>query len=166
MACSSTRKQPENNYQDYSDDESFSMRRHARVCGVASVLIKWKSSHQSLNESTVRGFRNWYETNLKLTILFKKSPTKKLTKKRSGRPRLLGEKLEYFVQYFLKVTRYNGGFFNTSVAIATANSLRRRYSLLEKENVILNRSWAQSIFLRIGFVIMSAAPWHTSNVYS
>ena len=94
-----------------------------------------------------------YETNLRLAILHKKFPNKKFINKRLGRPCLLGEKLHNLVQNYLKVTRYNGGVFNTSVAIATANSFRRRYSLLEKENDILNRSWVQSLFHPIGFVI-------------
>ena len=41
---------------------------------------------------------------------------------------------------------------NTTVAIATAKALTKRYPLLEKDHVELGQSWAQSLFRRIGFV--------------
>ena len=38
------------------------------------------------------------------------------------------------------------------VAIATAKSLLKQYTCLEKENLKIERSWAESLFRRMGFV--------------
>ena len=64
---------------------------------------------------------------------------------------MLVDKLDDLVQRFLKATRCKGGIVNTTVAIATATALVNHYPLLEKDNVSLNQSWAQSLFCRIGF---------------
>ena len=74
-----------------------------------------------------------------------------MVNKRRGRPRMLGDKLDDLVQRFLKATRCKGGIVNTTVAIATATALVNRYPLLEKDNILLSRSWAQSLFCRMGF---------------
>lgn len=127
------------------------MGKHASVYGVASAVKKWKCHHPSVNESTVRGFRKRYEAQLKTAALRKVFPKKSLINKRRGRPRMLGDKLDDLVQRFLKATRYKRGIVNTTVAIATATALVNRYPLLEKDDIILSRAWAQSLFRRMGF---------------
>ena len=56
------------------------------------------------------------------------------------------------MQKYLKSTRYKGGIVNTTVAIATARALVKRYPLLEKDIIVIGKPWAQSIFRRMGFV--------------
>ena len=139
-------------YKGYTDRDRFSMGKHASMHGVASVLKKWKKDYPHLSESTVRGFRKRYESQLKEASRKKQSPKKTLRNKARGRPPLLGENIDTLTQKFLKATRYKGGVVNSTVAIATATALANRYPLLEKDNITLGRSWAQSIFRRMGFV--------------
>ena len=65
---------------------------------------------------------------------------------------MLGEKIDNLVQKFLIATRYKGGVVNSTIAIATAKALTKRYPLLEKDNIILGKPWAKSLFKRMGFV--------------
>lgn len=151
VQSSSVTKKRLNKYKEYSNNERFSMGKHASLYGVASAVKKWKARHPYINESTIRGFRKRYEVQIKTAALQKISPKKSLINKRRGRPRLLGDKLDDLVQRFLKATRYKGGIVNTTVAIATATALVNRYPLLEKDNILLSRAWAQSLFRRMGF---------------
>ena len=111
-----------------------------------------KKTYPNLNESTVRGFRKRYEAQIKDAHRKKKSPKKVIVNKLRGRPCLLGDKIDPLVQNYLKATRYKGGVVNSLLAIATAKALLKRYPRLEKENLKIERSWAQSLFRRMGFV--------------
>ena len=69
----------------------------------------------------------------------------------SGRPTLLGQKLDTLVQKFLKATRYKGRVVKTQTTLVTAKTLVERYPLLERKNLILGAPWAKSLFRRMGF---------------
>ena len=116
-----------------------------------STVRRWKI-YPHINESAVRGFKQRYEAEIKDEIRKKKSPKTVIVNKFRGRLCLLGNKIKPLVQKYLKATRYKGGVVNTTVAIATAKALTKRYPLLEKDHVELGQSWAQSLFRRIGFV--------------
>ena len=111
-----------------------------------------EKTYPNLNASTVRGFRKRYEAQIKDAYRKKKSPKKVIENKLRGRPCLLGDKIDPLVQNYLKATRYKGGVVNSLVAIATAKALLKRYPRLKKENLKIERSWAQSLFRRMGFV--------------
>ena len=111
-----------------------------------------KKTYSNLNESTVRGFRKRYEAQIKDVYCKKKSPNKVIVNKLRGRPCLLGDKIDPLVQNYLKATRYKGGFVNSLVGIATAKALPKRNPRQEKENLKIERSWAQSLFRHMGFV--------------
>ena len=64
----------------------------------------------------------------------------------------MGDKIDPLVQNYLKATRYKGGVVNSLVTIATEKALLKRYPRLEEENSKIERSWAQSLFRRMGFV--------------
>ena len=64
----------------------------------------------------------------------------------------MGDKIDPLVQSYLKATRYKGEAVNSLVAIATAKALLKRYPRLEKGNLNIERSWAQSLLRRMGFV--------------
>lgn len=155
MVKSATRQQPSRKrgaYKDYSSKDRFSMGKNASIYGIASTVRSWKKTYPNLNESTVRGFKKRYETQIKDASRKNKSPKKVIVNKLRGRPCLLGDKMDPLVQKYLKATRYKGGVVNTMMAIATAKALVKRYPLLEKDNVEIGRSWAQSLFRRLGFV--------------
>ena len=111
-----------------------------------------KKTYPNLNESTVHGFRKRCEAKIKDAHRKKKSPKKVIVNKLRGRPCLLGDKIDPLVQNYLKATIYKGGVVNFLVAIATTKALLKRYPRLEKENLKIERSWAQSLFRSMGFV--------------
>ena len=113
---------------------------------------KWKKTFPNLNESTVRGFRKRYEAQIKDAHRKKKSPKKVIVNKLRGRSCLLGYKIDPLVQNYIKATRYKGAVVSSLAAITTAKTLLKRYLRLEKENLKIKRSWAQSLFRRMGFV--------------
>ena len=155
MVDSAVRKKPNKargRYKVYSDKGRFSIGKNASIYGTASTVRKWKKSYLHINESTVRGFKKRYEAQIRDENCKKKSPRKFIVNKLRGRPCLLGNKIDPLVQKYLKVTRYKGGVVNTMAAIATAEALTKRYPLLEKDHVELGKSWAQSLFRRLGFV--------------
>ena len=100
----------------------------------------------------VCGFENSYEAQIKDVIRKRKSPQKVTVNKIRGRPCLLANQIDPLVQKYLKATRYKRGVMNTMVAIATTKALTKRYPLLEKHHLELGKSWAQSLFHRLGFV--------------
>ena len=55
------------------------------------------------------------------------------------------KKINPLVQKHLKATNYKGGVVNTMVAITTAKALT-------KDHLELGKSWAQSLFHRLGFI--------------
>ena len=65
---------------------------------------------------------------------------------------LLGNKINPFVQKYLKAARYKGGVVNTMVAKATAKALTKWYPILEKDHLELGKSWDQSLIRCYGFV--------------
>ena len=145
-------KESRGSYKAYSDKNRFLIGKDASIYGPSSATRKWKTTYPNLNESTVRGFRKRYETQINDARCKNKSPQKVIVNKLRGRPCLLGDKIDQLVQNYLKATRYKGGVVNSLVATATAKALLKRYPRLEKGSLKIERSWAQSLFRRMGFV--------------
>ena len=138
-------KQSRGSYKAYSDKDRFSIGKDASMYGPASTTRKWKKTYPNLNESTVRGFKKRYEAHINDADRKKKSPKKVIVNKLQGRPCLLCDKIHPLVQNYLKATRHKGGVVNSLVEIATAKALLKRYPRLEKEDLKVGRSWAQSL---------------------
>ena len=145
-------KKSRGSYKSYSAKDRFLIGKHASIHGTASAVRKWKNDYRQVNESTIRGFKKRYEVQINEERQKKKSPKKVIVNKLRGRPCLLGDKIDPLVQSYLKTRRYKGGVVNTTVAIATVKALTKQYPLLEKGHLELGRSWAQSLFRRLGFV--------------
>ena len=145
-------KKSRGSYKSYSAKDRFLIEKHASIHGTASAVRKWKKDYSQVNERTIRGFKKRYEAQINEERQKKKSPKKVIVNKFRGRPCLLGDKIDPLVQSYLKAKRYKGRVVNTTVATATAKALTERYPLLEKGHLELGRSWAQSLFCRLGFV--------------
>ena len=92
---------------------------NASIHGIASTVRNGKNNYPILDESTVRGFKKRYETQIKEASLKNKSARTVIVNKLRGRPCLLSNKIGPLVQKHLKVTRYKGGVATTLVTIAT-----------------------------------------------
>ena len=139
-------------YKSYFAKDRFLIGKHASIHGTASAVRKWKKDYPQVNESTIRGFKKRYEAQINEETQKKKSLKKVIVNKLCGHPCLLGDKIDPLVRSYLKARRYKRGVVNTTVAIATAKALTERYPLCEKGHLELGRSWAQSLFRRLGFV--------------
>ena len=115
-------KKSRSSYKSYSAKDRFLIGKYASIHGTASAVRKWKDYPQ-VNESTIREFKKRYEAQIKEERQKKKSPKKLIVNKLRGRPCLLGDKIDPFVQSHLKARRYKGGEVNSTVAIATAKAL-------------------------------------------
>ena len=92
-------------YKVYTDKDRYSIGKYASFHRVAASVTAWKKTYPNRNESTVRGFKKRHEAKLKEASRKNVSPKKKLANKMSGRPTLLGQKLDTLVQKFLRATR-------------------------------------------------------------
>lgn len=139
-------------YKLYSEDDRFKIGKYASENGNSKAIIHFKNKFAGLKESTVRTFKKQYQEELKESRIQRRSPNKILKAKRRGRPLLLGN-IDAMVQKFLKSTRSRGGVVNSSVAIAVADALVKRYPEYELEHIqFRNRSWTRSLFKRMNFV--------------
>ena len=106
-----------------------------------TVKKKRKKCFLKLKKSTTRGFRKRYKSLLKKVSHKMKLPKGKLVNLGRGRPTIHSKKHDNLVKKFLKATRYKGGVVNSSIAIAKAKELTKRYPLPEKDNLELGISW-------------------------
>ena len=132
-------------YKKFTDHDRYLIGKDASFNGPASATRKWKKKYSNLTESTVRGFRKRYIEEINLARRRNTSPKKVIVNKLRGRPCMLGE-LDPLVQNYLKATRYKGGVVNSMVAIATAKALVKRYPILQKDGLLIEKSWAKSLF--------------------
>ena len=155
MVDSAARKKPSKacgTYKVYSNKDRFSIGKNASIYGTTSTVRIWKKIYPHTNESTVRGFKKRYDAQIKDEIRKKKSLKTVIVNKLRGRPCLLGNKIDRPVEKYVKATRYKGGVVNTVIATAATKVRTKRYPLLEKEHLELEKSLAQSFFHRLGFI--------------
>ena len=143
-------KQSRGSHLAYSDKDRILIGKDASIYDPYSATRKWNKTYPNLNETTIRGCRKGYKAQIKDVHRKKKSPKKVIVNNLRGRPCLLGDKINPLVPNYLKATLYKGGVVNSLLAIATAKALLNRYPRLEKENLKIERSWTQSLFLTYG----------------
>lgn len=153
---SSVVAQKRGNYKKYSETDRFQIGKYANENGNSKALIHFKHKFPGLKESTVRTFKKQYQEELQQAKIQKRSPSKCIKSKKRGRPLLLGG-LDNMIKTFLRSTRAHGGVVNTAVAIAVAEALVKRYPEKELDHVqFRTRTWARSLFHRMGFVRRTA----------
>lgn len=136
------------------------MGRYASEHGTAAAVRKY-SSDNTVNESTIRGFKTAYEKELLVQKQALKNgkdpvPIESLPTKKVGRPLLLGSDFDGKVQEYIRTLRAAGGVVNHHVCIATARGIVQGYNrMLLAENgghIDLTRGWALSLMERMKFV--------------
>ena len=132
--------------------------RYASENGVAAAARRYSREIKvTINESTVRGIRRTYLTELNGKragdddFAIGGLPTKK-----RGRPLLLGSRLDAEVQSYLVKVRECGGAVNTAITMAGAKGLLLKLDRTQLQEyggpVTLSRAWAKSLMRRMGFV--------------
>ena len=112
---------------------------------------------KSLNESTIRGIKKVYLTELSRKRKEREELTiTELHHAKRGRPLTLGDRIDDMVQQYLIKLRECGGMVNTAITIAGARGIILKMDknrLAENGGHInLTKSWAKSLLKRMGFV--------------
>ena len=134
--------------------------------GNAAALRRFsKELDIDLKESSVRTWRSKYMAEVALKVQRGEADTTasvtRLTLKKTGRPLMLGEKLDDEVKHYIKAVREGGGVISTAITMAAATAIVRRAdrNLLSENGVQLislsirrNRSCTEWALLKEGGV--------------
>ena len=142
----------------YSPRKRAKIGAYASTHGAAAAAKRFsKELGHVVKESTVKSIQNSYrEASDKQRKATGNSVLISLPEKKRERTLLLGDSIDRKLQLYLKVNRANGGPVTAGIAIAAARGLvlaENRNKLFEYGGHIkLNRSWAYSLFGRMGLV--------------
>ena len=138
----------------YSPQDRFKIGKYASIHGSSRAVKAFKVNYPSLNESTVRGFLKKYVSELETARQKNRSPYKALNLNQRGRSLKLGP-IDENVRKFLIALRNRGGVVNSMIAITTAKALiaeNTDASFNYLTYVDISKTWAKSLFKRMGFV--------------
>ena len=131
-------------YLKWKEEDRYTIGKYASENGATAP---------NLNESTVRGFRDRVEEELKKAKNNNIASKTSLSKYRykTGRPLLLGD-LDSMVQKYLLAASNRGTIITRAVAVSCGKALLKRYPNIVGNIDLDTSSWAQSLFRRMGFV--------------
>ena len=151
-------------YNDYSLEQRAMIGKYAAENGATKACKHYsKVLAKNVPESTARRLKSQYLAALNSKRVETASASHGtvpvvscLTKKRSGRPLLLGNDLDDTVQEFIESLRKVGGVVNTSIVMAAAEGIiaAKNPSFLAKHggHITITKGWVKSLFSRMGFV--------------
>lgn len=152
-------------YNDYSPEQRAMIGKYAAENGATKASRHYsKILGNSVPESTARRLRSQYLAALSSTVQATSAASSQetvpavlcLTKKKSGRPLLLGKDLDDSVQDFVESLRKVGGVVNTSIVMAAAEGIvaAKNPSFLVKHggHITITKGWVKSLFSRMGYV--------------
>ena len=176
QASEKTRGPRPNKYLILSPAQRFEVGKRAAEHGVTSSLRYFSKKYPQLplKETTVRRLKNLYRLETKRAS---KNPSSleeplgevhELSRKKTGRPLLLGKDLDTQVQEYLKGLRKCGMPINTSIVIASARGIvmNKNANLLVSNGggIDLTKDWAKYLLKRMGFVKRKACSKSKVNV--
>jgi hypothetical protein len=156
-------KTPRGKYMNFSPGDRAKIGQYASVHGPSSTIKQFQSEFPGLRESTVRNFRNKYNTALKsrkrkLDFLNDDCDiaVDELIPAKRGRKALLGDELDSDVQTYIRTLRKSGAVINTAICIAVAegivNAHDKQLLTCNGGPITLKKSWAQSLLHRMNMV--------------
>ena len=83
-------KKKRGTYVVYTPKKCFEIGKYAVENGTSKAASRYKSRFPSLKESTVRGFKSKYESEIKIAAIEKRQPSEVICSQPRGRPALLG----------------------------------------------------------------------------
>ena len=140
-------------YIKWTGEDRFTIGKFAAENGTAAAVRYFKSKFPKIKESSVRGFKEKYEKQLKQATQNKEQLTTKIIPKyelKTGRPLLLG-KFDEMVQTYIHGLSSRGAVITWAVANAAAKALMKKYPGVIGEIDVDSSYWAQSLFRRMGF---------------
>ena len=144
-------------YVKFSNEAKLVIARYAAENGIAASLRHFASRFPDLKESSVRTWRNLYQTELSRKRKVKDdSDILELPQKKKGRPLLLGDKLDDQVKSYVQYLRTKGTPVNTAVVLGIASGIVKNHDsgLLASNggHIVLGKPWAKHLLCRMGYV--------------
>ena len=129
-------------------EDRYKIGKYGSENGPAADVLKFKSRFPKLNESAVRSLRQKYQSELtrskqKDTILEPRIP-----KEPTGRPLLLGNRIDAMVQKYIIASSNRGNVISRSITTSIAKALISRNPEYVGQIDLESFSWAQSLFRR------------------
>ena len=142
-------QQPRGPYISLTPAQKYAIGQKAAENGVAAALRYYAKSFPDLQlkETTVRRFKNNYQSSLKTP-----SDMKELLSKKRGRPLWIGEELDEQVRHYITYMRKEGTVINAHVAIAVGEGILMSHG----KSMELNKDWARYVLQRMGMVKQKA----------
>ena len=144
-------------YSKHSPADKAVIGRYASEHGVAKAV--WYFKEKNLKESTVRDWKKAYDKELKekckcvspgQAVVVTTLPTK-----RCGRPPVLGERLDKYLQEMILSIRGHGIPIGTSIVMGIGRGIMLKHNRTGLKEfgclVNLNKEWAKSILHQMGF---------------
>ena len=158
--------------------QRFKVGQRASEFGVTNTLRYYVKHFPELplKEPSVRRLKNEYQSSLKGSLKESDDGVKELPCKKTGRPLLLGDKLDKQVQEYVKYMRDRGTAVNATVVMAAAEGIvkSKDANLLNNNGgsggIEITKWWALSLLNRMGMVKRKAcsknkiAPEHFESI--
>ena len=131
-------------YIKWTGEDRFTIGKFAAENGTAAAVRYFKSKFPKIKESSVRGFKENYEKQLKQATQNKEQLTTKIIPKyelKTGRPLLLG-KFDEMVQTYIHGLSSRGAVITWAVANAAAKALMKKYPGVIGEIDVDSSYWA------------------------
>ena len=147
------RRKERGKYTTYTAEDRAKIGKYALEHGNEKARRRFLAQFPNLKESTVRNFKRAYKDQLNVQRKqLHPQPVTALPSKPRGRPPVLLELDEKLIK-FLRALRSKGGVINIHVVRATATALisSNPSTSLNLQNILMPRTWVQSVYQRIGF---------------
>lgn len=145
-------------YLHLTDEQKYCVGKRASEFGVTNTMryyLKTFPDLPPLKETSVRRFKNEYERAIKEQLKSGESSgssVKALSTKPMGRPLLIGEEADRQVRDYVRFLRDSGSAVDTSVVIATGESVLASIDANLLKTCPLTKDWAKSLLTRMGMV--------------
>ena len=158
-ASKTQRSKPRGKYAKLTPEQQAEIGKYASMHGNAAAIRRFsKELDTDLKEGSVRLWKSKYqaEVNIKRQLGEADTSVTRLTLKKTGRPLMLGEKLDGEVKHYIRAVREGGGVITTAITMAAATAIMRRAdrNLLSENGgpIDITVNWAKSLLYRMGFV--------------
>ena len=143
-------------YNKYSAKDKADIGKYASEHGVAKAVRHFKD--KDVKESSVRDWKKLYEKELKERLRsagVEEVRVESLPGKTRGRPPLLGEKLDKYLQEIITEMRSRGTAIGSTIVVAVAHGILLKHDKQQLEEfggpIKLAKPWAKNVLRRMGF---------------
>ena len=143
------KRSPHGPYISLTPAQKYSIGKRAAENGTTAALRYYAKTFPDLplKETTVRRFKNNYQSSLK-TASDGSSDASELLSKKCGRPLLIGEELDEQVRHYITYMRKEGTVINAHVVIAVGKGILMSHG----KSVELSKDWARYVLQQMGMV--------------